>query len=87
MATSKTTTTSKAPAASKPAAAKKPAVSRKKTATTKKPVAGAASPSPEERYRMVAVAAYFLAERNNFEGNPVDYWIAAEAQIARQQPR
>ena len=39
--------------------------------------------SAEERYRMVEVAAYFLAERNNFSGSPVDYWSQAEAQIAQ----
>ena len=39
--------------------------------------------SPEERYRMVEVAAYFMAERNGFAGNPVGYWTAAEAQISK----
>ena len=38
--------------------------------------------SAEERYRMVEVAAYFLAERNHFKGNPVEYWTQAEAQIS-----
>jgi hypothetical protein len=38
--------------------------------------------SAEERYRMVEVAAYYLAERNNFAGNPVEYWTQAEAQIS-----
>lgn len=37
----------------------------------------------EERYRMVEVAAYFLAERNNFSGSPVEYWTQAEAQITQ----
>jgi len=37
--------------------------------------------SAEERYRMTEVAAYFMAERNNFSGNPVEYWQAAESQI------
>lgn len=58
----------------KPAAAKKPAA--KKPAAAKPKKIGA-----EERYRMVEVAAYFLAERNNFKGSPVEYWTAAEAQI------
>ena len=39
--------------------------------------------SPEERYRMTEVAAYFIAEHNNFSGNPVEYWQAAESQISR----
>ena len=38
--------------------------------------------SAEEHYRMVEVAAYFLAERNNFAGNPSEYWTQAEAQIS-----
>src|SRR5690606_10799344 len=39
--------------------------------------------SPEERYRMTEVAAYFIAERNNFSGNPIEYWQAADSQISR----
>jgi len=73
----KTSTAKKAPAAktaaAKPAAARKPAA--RKTA--------AAAPGAEERYRMVEVAAYFLAERNGFAGDPSAYWIAAEQQITR----
>jgi hypothetical protein len=66
-------------AAAKPAAAKKPAA--------KKPAAAKAAKSRkiggEERYRMVEVAAYFLAERNGFKGSPVEYWTAAEIQISK----
>jgi hypothetical protein len=39
--------------------------------------------SPEERYRMTEVAAYFIAEHDNFDGNPIEYWQAAESQISR----
>ena len=39
-------------------------------------------PSNEERYNMVQVAAYYLAERDNFAGNPVEYWTQAEAQVS-----
>lgn len=63
----------KAPAEKKPAAAKRAAA---KTVTPKW------TPGPEERYRMVQQAAYFIAERNGFNGNPMDFWSAAEAQIA-----
>ena len=70
------------PAASKSATEKKP--STRKTATTARtPASGKNRMSAEERYRMVEVAAYFLAERNNFSGSPVDYWSQAEAQIAQ----
>ena len=39
-------------------------------------------PTPEERYRMVETAAYFIAERNSFQGDPAGYWAAAEIEIA-----
>lgn len=47
-----------------------------------KPVPGRAPMSAEERYRMVEVAAYYIAERNRFAGSPVEYWTEAEAQIS-----
>ena len=31
---------------------------------------------------MTEVAAYYIAQNNDFSGNPSDYWIAAEAQIS-----
>jgi hypothetical protein len=68
------------PRAAKPDAEKKP--SSRKASTFKSAVSGKNQMSAEERYRMVEVAAYFLAERNNFAGNPVEYWTQAEAQIS-----
>ena len=32
---------------------------------------------------MTEVAAYFIAEHDNFDGNPIEYWQAAESQISR----
>lgn len=90
----KKATAPKAAPAKKPAVAKA-APAAKKPAATKKPVAKPAAPkaasktakpnkiSNEERYRMVEVAAYFLAEHNGFKGSPVEYWTTAEAQIAK----
>lgn len=69
----KATTTAKTTAA-KPVTAKKPAT-RKTKATTA---------DLEQRYRMIEVAAYYIAEKDGFTGNPVDYWIAAELQISKQ---
>jgi hypothetical protein len=69
-------TTAKKPVAAK-APAKKPAAAKKADAPKAHKI------SPEERYRMVEVAAYFLAERNAFGGSPVEYWTAAEIQIAK----
>lgn len=72
----------KASTAAKPAAAKKVAVAKKPAA--KKPAASKPNKiGAEERYRMVEVAAYFMAERNKFAGNPGGYWTAAEAQIKK----
>jgi hypothetical protein len=51
--------------------------------TTKKPaVKKTSKPSPEALYKMTEVAAYYIAQNNDFSGNPSDYWIAAEAQIS-----
>jgi hypothetical protein len=74
-------TTAKAPAAKKPAAASKKTDAKKAAAPKAKKKAVAAAPSPEQRYRMIEVAAYFLAEKNSFAGSSLDYWVAAEAQI------
>lgn len=39
---------------------------------------------PEERYRMIAEAAYFRAQRRGFVGgDPVQDWLEAEAEIDR----
>lgn len=38
--------------------------------------------APEERARMIAEAAYYLAEHRGFEpGHEVEDWLAAEAEI------
>lgn len=41
-----------------------------------------AQPSPQERYRMVETAAYYIAERSSFQGNSADHWAQAESEIA-----
>ena len=62
---------------SKSTAAKK-AISE--TTTTKK----MASVSPEQRYQMIAEAAYFIAEKRGFLGGDVAQdWLDAEAEIDR----
>lgn len=44
-----------------------------------------AEPSMEERFRMIAEAAYYRAERRGFVGgDPTADWLAAEAEIRRQ---
>ncbi|MDR5171721.1 DUF2934 domain-containing protein [Methylobacillus sp. Pita2] len=87
MATSKSTTAKKTatPKAvtAKPASPKKTTATRKASTSKAKITDTVTQISPEERYRMVEVAAYFLAERNGFAGSPVEYWTAAEAQISK----
>lgn len=73
---------SKAPAAINPAATApgskaEPAVSRKP----------AAKPTPEERYRMVETAAYFIAEQHGFQGRSDEHWAATEREIAAKLGR
>ena len=50
----------------------------KKTAPVKKSVAI----SEEQRYRMIAEAAYYRAESHHFKGDPLRDWIEAERDIA-----
>ena len=66
------------PAAEKKVTAKKAAAAKAKLAENKT----AAKLTPEERYRMVETAAYFIAERCGFQGYPPEHWAAAEIEIA-----
>jgi len=55
----------------------------KATATVKR-FPGKTTLSAEERYRMIAEAAYFRAEARGFQGgDPLEDWLAAEAEIDR----
>jgi len=87
--------TKKAPAA-KAGAKPKAAVAKKETSATKKAstakTTAAKKPAAkktkttsdlEQRYKLIEVAAYYIAEKDGFAGNPVDYWIAAELQISK----
>jgi hypothetical protein len=67
----------KAPATKAPAT--KAATTEVKPATNQKTVA---KPTPEERYRMVETAAYFIAEQHGFQGRSDEHWAAAEREIA-----
>lgn len=61
-----------------PKTARKPAAKK----AEKAPKASAPVLSPEERWEMIRTAAYFLAERDGFSGDPEGYWIAAERQLS-----
>ena len=73
-------------AVAKPAPAAKKPVAVKKPAAAKKPAVKAAKPavlSDEQRYRMVAEAAYYRAEKNQFKSDPLRDWIDAENDISK----
>lgn len=78
----------KPPAVKKTAApaAKIKAPAKQAAATKATPPAAAnkttAKPTPEERYRMVETAAYFIAEQHGFQGRSDEHWAAAERAIA-----
>jgi hypothetical protein len=55
-----------------------------KKASAKKTAPERPGLSPEQRYRRIEQAAYFLAESDGFQGDPVSYWIEAEKQLAAE---
>lgn len=63
-------------------------VAKKTTSTkvksTKVSTAKGRKISAEERYKMIEVAAYYIAEHNNFQGNAIDFWIAAEKEVNKK---
>ena len=66
-------------AAPKAVAAKKPAVKAAAAvaAVSKKPAV-----TPEQRYKMIEEAAYYIAERHGFSGDSAYFWSLAEAEIS-----
>ena len=81
--------TGKPVAEKKPAAAKKPAPAKTATkapvaskSAEKKVSAKAGTISDEQRYRMIAEAAYYRAESCQFKSDPLRDWIEAERDIA-----
>ena len=58
---------------------KAPAKARKAAV---KPAAGSQPAiNPEERYKMIQEAAYYIAERHGFNGDSAYFWSQAEAEI------
>lgn len=54
----------------------------RKVAAKPAPAAGSQpAVSPEERYRMIQEAAYYIAERHGFNGDSAYFWSQAEAEI------
>jgi len=60
-------------------------VAKKKTVAVGKPTAGKARRrvlTPEQRYRLIAEAAFLKAERRGFEGgDPLRDWLEAEKEV------
>ncbi len=88
-ATTKKPSTRKSTTPKKPAAKK--ATPRKATPTkaaatstsTSKTTTSPVNISPEERWRMIAVAAYHRAEKRGFDpGHEVEDWLQAEKEVS-----
>jgi hypothetical protein len=80
----------KKPAAKKAAPKVKKVTEKIETATApaekapSKPTAAAAKKSnvsPEQRYKMIQDAAYFITERHGFNGDSAYFWSLAEAEV------
>lgn len=83
MATKKTTTTSRKTSVKAPSTSAAPKVARR--AATTKPNSQPAM-TPEQRRDMIAMTAYYLAERRGFEpGHELTDWLEAEQQIDQQR--
>jgi hypothetical protein len=73
-------------AAPKAAAAPKPVAKvAPKAAAVAKPAAAKPAISPEQRYKMIEQAAYFIAERHGFNGDSAYFWSLAEAEVNNRQ--
>lgn len=81
----------KAKPVTEPAPAKAPAAEPAKATTPASAPASAPAPAParpavtpvtpEERHRMVAEAAYYIALRKGFNSDPRENWLQAEKEI------
>lgn len=76
--------TPKAVAPKKVTAAKK---AMPKKASDKKLTKKTSNMSGFERYKMIEVAAYYIAEKNGFAGHAADYWVAAEKEIDKKSAK
>ncbi len=87
MATVKKAPSTKAVAVKKVTAVKKVVPKKaapKKTTVKKSAAKKSESMSGFERYKMIEVAAYYIAEKNGFAGHSTDYWSAAEKEIDKK---
>ena len=62
-----------------------PATGKKSRAAVRPQPEPASEHEPTARHELVAMAAYFLAERRSFEpGRELDDWLAAENEVGKQ---
>lgn len=84
MATSKTSESASKKTTTKKVTAKvteaKPEKMAAKTTKRKKSTAPTVTTS-EDRIKMIEVAAYYIAEKNGFGENHMDYWLQAEQEV------
>ena len=73
------------------AQASKKSTGRKKSATAKNADKGTAAEhaqehkiNADERHRLIAETAYAIAERSGFQGDPIENWLLAEAEVDAQ---
>jgi hypothetical protein len=82
MATSKTSDASaKKTTAVKKAAPKTTASKAAKPAVTRKKTVKPAIITSEDRYRMIEVAAYYIAEKSGFSYDHLNHWLQAEQEV------
>lgn len=85
MATSKTGETTAKKTTAKKATPKavvaKPAKAATTKTTSRKKVSKLAVITSEDRLKMIEEAAYYIAEKNGFGSNHMDYWLQAEQEI------
>lgn len=82
MATSKTPDASvKKTTVAKKTTPKTTAEKSAKSASTRKKISKPAIITSEERYKMIEVAAYYIAEKSGFGHQHMDYWLQAEQEI------
>lgn len=77
------TSTSKAVRAAAKSGQPQPATTEAPRRAAKRKADGAGTVTPQDREQYIQVAAYYIAERDGFNGDPQDYWINAEQEIDR----
>jgi len=41
------------------------------------------SQQPSKQHQLIAETAYYLAEKERFQGDPMQYWLIAETEIEK----